>query len=109
MTIEGRIAASGLYLPGRPRLPRGVMIDFAWARIYGDRAFLSGHGPRRADGSFARPFGRVGAEVTLGGQPNRAASPLSRSQPDSSAPLARAPPRLSVSSSRQGGKVEETS
>lgn len=64
MTIEDRIAALGLVLPAAASAPPGVVIDFAWARVHGDRAFISGHGPQRADGTFPGPFGRVGAEVT---------------------------------------------
>jgi len=64
MNVENRIAALGLYLPEPAKAPPGVVIDFAWARQYGDRIFLSGHGAQAADGSFPGPFGRVGLEVT---------------------------------------------
>jgi enamine deaminase RidA (YjgF/YER057c/UK114 family) len=64
VTIEDRIAALGLYLPAPAKTPPSVVIDFAWARAFGDRVFISGHGPQAADGSFVGPFGRVGAEVT---------------------------------------------
>ncbi len=33
-------------------------------RIVGDRAVVSGHGPQAADGSLARPLGKVGGEVS---------------------------------------------
>lgn len=63
MSIENRIAALGFELPDPARLPPGVAIDFAWARVHEDRAFLSGHGPQALDGTIIGPFGRVGAEV----------------------------------------------
>jgi hypothetical protein len=64
MSVEDRILALGLYLPEPAKTPPGVVIDFAWARPYGDRVLISGHGAQAADGSFPGPFGRVGAEVT---------------------------------------------
>jgi enamine deaminase RidA (YjgF/YER057c/UK114 family) len=63
MSIEDRIAALGLALPEPAKVPPGVVIDFAWARVHGDRVYLSGHGPQAPDGSIVGPFGRVGAEV----------------------------------------------
>ena len=63
-SIEDRIAALGLYLPEPARVPDGVVIDFAWARQFGDRVLISGHGPQAPDGTILGPFGRVGAEVT---------------------------------------------
>jgi enamine deaminase RidA (YjgF/YER057c/UK114 family) len=63
-TIEQRIAALGLYLPEPAKVPPNVVIDFAWARVLGDRVYVSGHGPQAADGTVVGPFGRVGLEVT---------------------------------------------
>ncbi|KAK3325285.1 transcriptional regulator [Apodospora peruviana] len=63
-SIEDRIQSLGLYLPEETKVPAGVTIDFAWARVYGDRVFASGHGPQAPDGSVIGPFGRVGVEVT---------------------------------------------
>jgi enamine deaminase RidA (YjgF/YER057c/UK114 family) len=51
-------------LPDIPKVPADVAIPFAWARVYGDRIFLSGHGPQGPDGALVGPFGRVGMEVT---------------------------------------------
>jgi enamine deaminase RidA (YjgF/YER057c/UK114 family) len=34
-------------------------------RVVGSRAIFSGHGPTDGDGALARPFGKVGGEVTL--------------------------------------------
>jgi enamine deaminase RidA (YjgF/YER057c/UK114 family) len=64
MEIEKRLAAMGLTLPEPMRLPPGVMLPFPWVRVYGDRAFVSGHGPLTADGGLPQPLGKVGAEVT---------------------------------------------
>src|ERR1700758_3291337 len=64
MNIEARLSTLGLYLPEPAKAPPGVVIDFAWARQYGDRVYISGHGAQAPDGSFPGPFGRVGADVT---------------------------------------------
>ncbi|MBW7455446.1 RidA family protein, partial [Paenibacillus sepulcri] len=64
MEIENRIQALGLYLPEPAKVPPDVRIHFAWARVHGNRVYISGHGPQAADGSVIGPFGRVGAEVT---------------------------------------------
>src|SRR5690242_16506577 len=64
MRIEQRLEHLGLVLPEPTKVPPGVSIPFAWARIHGDRAYVSGHGPLNRDGSAAAPFGRVGAEVS---------------------------------------------
>ena len=64
MLIEQRIKDLGLYLPAVLQAPAGVVIDFAWARVFGDRVYASGHGPQAEDGTLVGPFGRVGAEVT---------------------------------------------
>ncbi len=64
MSIEDRIRSMGLYLPEQVKLPTGMVIDFAWARVHGDRVFVSGHSPQAPDGTVIGPFGRVGAEVT---------------------------------------------
>ena len=64
MTIEQRLTELGLVLPEPMKLPPGLVLPFPWVRVYGDRAYVSGHGPQEADGSLAGPFGKVGAEVT---------------------------------------------
>jgi enamine deaminase RidA (YjgF/YER057c/UK114 family) len=64
MRIENKLAKLGLVLPGPIRLPPGVELPFPWVRVRGSRAFVSGHGPLRPDGSLAGPLGKVGAEVT---------------------------------------------
>ena len=40
-------------------------MPFAFVRVCGDRAYVSGHGPTCEDGTLAGPFGKVGAEVSL--------------------------------------------
>jgi len=64
MQIEQRLRQLGLVLPEPTKVPPGVQIPFAWVRLHGDRAYVSGHGPLNRDGSPAPPFGRVGAEVS---------------------------------------------
>ena len=64
MSVEDRLRSMGGHLPAEAKVPAGVVIDFAWARVHGDRVYLSGHGPQGADGAIVGPFGRVGAEVT---------------------------------------------
>ena len=63
MQIEARLQQLGLALPGPVILPPGVRLPFAFVRIRGDRALVSGHGPQNVDGSFAPPFGKLGREV----------------------------------------------
>jgi enamine deaminase RidA (YjgF/YER057c/UK114 family) len=64
MSLRARLAERGLVLPAATRPPPGVVLPFAWVRVFGDRAFVSGHGPVDADGSLAGPFGKVGRDVT---------------------------------------------
>ncbi len=63
MKIEAKLAERGLILP-QP-MQAGVRLPFAQVRIYGDRAFISGHGPLNPDGTVAPPLGKVGLDVTL--------------------------------------------
>jgi len=64
MTIAQRLTELGLVLPQPPRIPPGVVLPFGWVRVCDQRAFISGHGPTEADGSFAKPLGKVGLDVT---------------------------------------------
>ena len=41
-----------------------VVLPFPWVRAFGDRALVSGHGPRAPDGSLASPPGPVGTDLT---------------------------------------------
>ena len=58
--IEQRLATLGLVLP-----PAGVVLPFAFVRIAGRRAIISGHGPLNADGTIAAPLGKLGRELTV--------------------------------------------
>ena len=62
--IEGRLLHMGLQLPQPLQVPAGLRMPFTWVRTRGNRAFISGHVAVNADGSLARPLGKVGAEVT---------------------------------------------
>jgi enamine deaminase RidA (YjgF/YER057c/UK114 family) len=64
MKVEAKLESLGYVLPRAIKIPARVQMPFAWGRSYGDRVYLSGHGPLAADGSLAGPFGRVGAEVS---------------------------------------------
>ena len=62
--IERRLEAMGLVLPQPLRMPAGIRMPFAWIRVRGGRAFISGHIPQNPDGTVAQPLGKVGAEVS---------------------------------------------
>ncbi|MDP6182566.1 MAG: RidA family protein [Gammaproteobacteria bacterium] len=63
--IETRLDELGLVLPAPLKLPPGVKLSFPWVRVYGNRAYLSGHAPQNSDGTLAGPFGKVDGEVSL--------------------------------------------
>ncbi len=63
--IEEKLKAMGLTLPPPPMPPPGVVLPFAFVHLVGERAMISGHGPQAPDGSFARPLGKLGAELTV--------------------------------------------
>jgi enamine deaminase RidA (YjgF/YER057c/UK114 family) len=63
--IDDRLRELGIVLPPPLRTPPGIVLPFPWVRLIGQRAFVSGHGPVEADGSLARPLGKVGADVTV--------------------------------------------
>jgi len=65
MTVAERLRALGLALPRPMKPPPGAKLPFAWVRVVGNRALVSGHGPTNPDGTLAEPLGKVGAEVTL--------------------------------------------
>ena len=62
--IEQRLTALGLALPPLMQPPPGVVLPFPWVRVFGNRAFVSGHGPLAPDGSLAKPLGKVGTDLT---------------------------------------------
>ncbi|HET6504119.1 MAG TPA: RidA family protein [Amycolatopsis sp.] len=64
MRIEQRIAELGLELPEPLTVPPEAILPFPWVRVFGDRAFASGHGPLLPDGSLSAPLGKVGTDVT---------------------------------------------
>ncbi len=63
--IEARLQELGLQLPAPLKLPPGVVLNFPWVRVHGDRAFVSGHGALAPDGSLAQPLGKVGLDLSL--------------------------------------------
>ena len=63
--VSAKLAKLGLTLPGPIKLPPGVVLPFRFVNIRGERAFVSGHGPLHADGTLARPFGKLGRELTV--------------------------------------------
>jgi enamine deaminase RidA (YjgF/YER057c/UK114 family) len=64
-TIEAKLDALGLALPAPMVLPSGMTLPFPWVKVYGNRAWVSGHGPQNPDGTLAAPLGKVGLEVSL--------------------------------------------
>lgn len=64
MHIEQKLESLGLVLPEQLKSPAGMKLPFAFVRIHGNRAIISGHGPQNHDGTLAHPLGKVGADVT---------------------------------------------
>ncbi len=62
--IEARLADMGLALPKALKAPAHLKLPFAWVRVRGNRAYISGHIAQNADGSIAQPLGKVGADVS---------------------------------------------
>ena len=58
MSVEDRIKELGLALPNPPQ----PVANYVGAVQTGNLVFVSGHGPRGADGS--RPIGKLGRELT---------------------------------------------
>jgi enamine deaminase RidA (YjgF/YER057c/UK114 family) len=65
MNIEQRLEALGLVLPAQLQAPGNSRLPFAFVRVRGNRAFISGHGPQALDGTLAQPLGKLGAELSL--------------------------------------------
>ena len=63
--IETKLVSLGLKIPEPLKLPPDIQTPFAWVRVRGNHAYISGHGPQNPDGSIAGPFGKVGGEVSL--------------------------------------------
>jgi enamine deaminase RidA (YjgF/YER057c/UK114 family) len=60
--IETKLISLGLKTPEPLKLPPGIQTPFAWVRVKGNHAYISGHGPQNPDGSIAGPFGKVGGD-----------------------------------------------
>ncbi len=65
MRIEAKLEELGLVLPEPLQYPPGMGMPFAWVRVRGNRAFVSGHIPLNPDGTVAQPLGKIGVEVTV--------------------------------------------
>lgn len=63
--IEQRLQDLGLVLPPPTQPPPGVVLPFAFVQVVGQRALISGHGPQNADGSFAKPLGKLGRDLDV--------------------------------------------
>lgn len=61
MSVDERFADLGLTLPTPMQTAN---LPFQLSRLDGQILYLSGHVPTEADGSVAKLFGKVGAEVT---------------------------------------------
>jgi enamine deaminase RidA (YjgF/YER057c/UK114 family) len=64
MHIEAKLEELGLVLPEPMQVPQGLRLPFAWVRVRGNRAYVSGHIALNPDGSVAQPLGKVGTEIT---------------------------------------------
>jgi len=64
MKVEQKLEELGLELPEPAKVPTGLVLPFAWVRVRGNRAYVSGHVPLNPDGSVAELLGKVGAEVS---------------------------------------------
>jgi hypothetical protein len=70
--VEEKLKALNLTLPEPIKVlsPDMKKMPPSWIRVRGNRAFISGHGPQKPDGSIAGPLGKVGTgkgdDVTLG-------------------------------------------
>jgi hypothetical protein len=53
MRIEAKLEELGLVLPEPMQVPPGLRLPFAWVRVRGNRAYISGHIPLNPDGSVA--------------------------------------------------------
>ena len=62
---DERIRELGLVLPAPLAIPPGIDAPLAFIKVVGNRVMVSGHGPQEADGSIARPLGKVGSDLTV--------------------------------------------
>ena len=62
---DERIRELGLVLPAPLSIPPEIEVSLAFIKVTGKRVLVSGHGPQEADGSIARPLGKVGSDLTV--------------------------------------------
>ncbi len=65
VNVERRLDELGLVLPAPTVFPAGVETPFAWARVHGDRAFVSRYSALDAGGTPAGAFGKIPSEISL--------------------------------------------
>ena len=65
LKIEAKLKQMGLELPAAMKVPPGFHVKWKQVRVFGTRAVIAGHGPRRSDGTFAGKPGKVGADLTI--------------------------------------------
>lgn len=65
MNIESKLEAMGLVLPAPVQVPGNMKLPFAFVRVRGNRAYISGHVALNDDGSIAKPLGKVGKEISI--------------------------------------------
>ena len=84
--VEAKLEELGLVLPPATTPPPGVRLPFAFARVSGQRVYISGHGPQAQDGTL-RSAARQGRRRGVGrrGLPGREADGARRSSGPSSA------------------------
>ena len=57
--IQNKLDSLGLYLHKQLQITSNLKTPLTWIRIWGDKAYISGHGPQNPDGSIAGPFEKV--------------------------------------------------
>lgn len=65
MLVESKLEDLGLVLPAQMKVPEGVSFPFAWVRVRGNRAYVSGQIALNSDGTIAQPLGKVDTEVSV--------------------------------------------
>jgi hypothetical protein len=65
LKIEAKLKHMGLELPAEMKVPSGFHVKWKQVRVFGTRAVIAGHGPRRTDGTFAGKPGKVGGDLTI--------------------------------------------
>jgi enamine deaminase RidA (YjgF/YER057c/UK114 family) len=65
LRVEEKISELGLVLPERGEPSPDFPTPFTRLRVRGNRIYVSGQGPRDADGNYSGPFGKVPSDVTL--------------------------------------------